>query len=190
VIKPPELYSIDQGSGTAWDQVTIHGKFFGTIKGKIYLEYEEGGYPVRKNCRVLRWTTTDPTTGEGEIVFVVPPMLPEVCNVVVDPYGVLPETEEEDGFTVKAPEIVSVDPYVGSAGDQITISGNYFGSKKGKVYFGYVSNGKYTKKSCSVKSWSDGEIVFVVPKRPVGIYDVIVTNSVGSSTLPGALEIP
>ena len=45
----------------------------------------------------------DPATGESEIVFVVPRMLPEVCDVVVDPYSTLPETEEEDGFTVKAP---------------------------------------------------------------------------------------
>ena len=63
---------------------------------------------VRKNCKVLRWEM-DSASGDGEIVFVVPSMMPEVCDVVVDPYGALPETEEQDGFTVKAPEIVSVD---------------------------------------------------------------------------------
>jgi len=45
---------------------------------------KRSGNSVRKNCRVQSWTT-DPKTGDGEIVFVVPPMLPEVCDVVVDP---------------------------------------------------------------------------------------------------------
>jgi len=50
-----------------------------------------------------------------------------------------------------------------------------------------VKNGKYTKKSCSVSSWptdptkEEGEIVFTVPNLPVGAYDIIVTNVVGSA---------
>lgn len=32
------------------------------------------------------------------------------------------------------PETTSVDPVSGSARDEIIISGNYFGTKKGKVY--------------------------------------------------------
>jgi hypothetical protein len=114
---------------------------------------------------------------------------------VVDPYGVSPETEEVDGFTVKAPEIVPFSPYAGSyagsAGDQITIHGHFFGTKKGRVYLGYVVNGKPTKKSCAVVSWTvvdpatgEGEIVFLLPKGlSAGVYDLIITNSVGSDTL-------
>jgi uncharacterized beta-barrel protein YwiB (DUF1934 family) len=174
-MKAPEIYSVHQTGGSAYDEVTIQGKFFGTKKGKVYLEYEEGGSPIRKSCKVSSWTNS-------EIVFVVPKMLPEVCDVVVDPYSAIPEIEEEDGFTVKAPEIISVEPASGSVGDQITISGNYFGSKKPKVYLGYVSSkGKPSKKSCSVVNWGDDEIVFIVPKLPVGAYDVIVTNVVGSA---------
>ena len=82
-------------------------------------------------------------------------------------------------------------------GDPITISGKYFGSKKGKVYLGYVNvkNGKYTEKNCSVSSWptdptkEEGEIVFVVPNLPIGSYDVIVTNSVSSTKLSGGFVI-
>jgi len=116
-------------------------------------------------------------------------MLPEVCDVVVDPYSAIPETEEEHGFEVKAPEIESVNPNSGSVGTQITISGNFFGSKKPKVYLGYLSKGKLIKKSCSIISSGDDEIVFTVPTLPVGSYDVIVTNSVGSDTLPGGFII-
>jgi hypothetical protein len=186
--KAAEIDSIEQGEGSAYDQVTIKGKYFGTKKGAVYLEYGEGENLVRKACKVLSWTM-DPTTGDSEIVFVVPKMLPEVCDVVVDPYGAIPETEKEDAFTVKVPEIVPVGLGSGSVGEQITIPGNFFGSKKPKVYLGYMSNGKPVKKSCSVVSWSDEEIIFTVPKLPVGTYDVIVTNSVSSVTLDGGFII-
>jgi len=189
VVKAPEIYSIEQGEGTANDQVTIKGKYFGTKKGTVYLEYGEGESSVKKSCKVSSWSMYDLETGDSKIVFVVPTMLPEVCNVVVDPPGMLPETEEKDGFEVKAPEIEKIEPSSGSTDDQITISGNYFGSKKGKVYLGYLSNGKPVKKSCSVVSGSDDEIIFTVPKLPVGTYDVIVTNSVSSGTLPGGFII-
>jgi len=187
-VKAAEIHSVEQGEGFAYDQVTIVGRFFGMKKGKVYLEYEEDGNTIRKGCKVSSWVM-DPVSGDSEILFVVPVMLPEVCDVVVDPYGLLPETEEEDGFEAKAPENVSVDPGSGSVGDQITVSGNFFSIKKEKVYLGYVSRGKPAKKSCSVLTWGDGEIVFTVPNLPDGVYDVIITNSAGSDTLVGALKI-
>ncbi|MGB9629584.1 MAG: IPT/TIG domain-containing protein, partial [Thermodesulfobacteriota bacterium] len=180
-VKEAEIYSIEPNEGTTNDQITIKGRFFGTKKGAVFLEYEELGSFVRKSCKVLKWWM-DPISGESEILFVVPKMSPKVCDVVVDPNAILPEEEEEEAFEVKAPEIISIDPESGVVGEEITISGNYFGLSKPKVYLGYFSNEKYVKKSCSVSRWNDDEIVFVVPPLPVGTYDVIVTNSVGSKT--------
>jgi hypothetical protein len=196
LVKPPEIHSLDQGDGTAWDQITVQGRFFGTKKGKVYLEYEEDGTPVRKNCKVLRWAM-EPTSGDGEIVFVVPAMMPEVCNVVVDPYGTLPETDEQDGFTVMAPEIVSIEPNAGSSGSEITIHGYFFGTKKPKVYLGYNMSEKPKKKSCPVVSWTvvdpstgESDIVCKVPKGlSEGTYNVMVSNSVGSDTEPDIFTI-
>jgi hypothetical protein len=188
VVRSPEIYSVHQTEGSAYDQVTIKGKFFGTKKGAVYLEYGEGENLIRKSCKVSSWTM-DPTTGDSEIVFVVPTMLPEVCDVVVDPYGVIPEVEGEDRFEVMAPKIGPIEPVSASVGSQVSISGNFFGSKKPKVYLGYMSNGKPTKKSCSIISWGDDEIIFIVPNLPVGSYDVIVTNSVGSDTVVGGFQI-
>jgi hypothetical protein len=74
VVRAAEIYLIEQGSGSAYDQVTIKGKFFGTKKGAVYLEYGEGENLTRKGCKVNSWTM-DPTTGNSEIVFVVPTML-------------------------------------------------------------------------------------------------------------------
>jgi len=195
VVRPPEIYSIDQGAGTAWEQIAVRGKFFGTVKGKIYLEHDGAEGPERKNCKVSRWTM-DSTTGEGEIVFVVPRMLPKVYDVVVDLYGVLPETEEAGGFTVTPPEILSIQPSDGTAGDGITVRGNFFGLKTkngivyGKVHLMYSVNGNLIKKKCPVVSWTtdfatdEGEIVFVVPPGLApGVYDLLVTNGVGTDAV-------
>jgi hypothetical protein len=124
----------------------------------------------------------------------VPKILPAVCDIVVDPYGLLPETEQGDGFTVKVPEIISVNPGHGSSGNQVTITGKYLGTKPGKVYMGYEANGKYTKKSCTViwptEQVEVGEIVFVVPTGlSAGLYDLIITNSVGSYTMDEGFQI-
>jgi hypothetical protein len=187
-VKAAEIQSIEEGEGTAYDEITIGGRYFGTKKGKVYLEYDKDGKIVRKSCKVKSWTM-DPTTGDSEAVFVVPKILPAVCNVVLDPYSKIEEVEEDNGFTVEAPEILSVEPISGSVAEQITITGNYFGSKKGKVYLGYVYKDKPKKKSCSIVSWADDEIVFKVPKLAAGSYNVIVTNSVGSDTFVGGFNI-
>jgi hypothetical protein len=68
------------------------------------------------------------------------------------------------------------------------LSGNYFGSKKGKVYLVNPSSGK--KKNCKVTSWTmnptDGTSVikFIVPKVDAGNYWLYVSNKVGAN-LPG-----
>jgi hypothetical protein len=88
----------------------------------------------------------------------------------------------EGGFTVKGPEIDSVEPASGSAGDQITIHGFFFGAKKGKVTLG--------EKRCKVLSWTmdsetgESEIQFVVPKGlGSGTKELKVSNGVGSDVV-------
>jgi uncharacterized protein (TIGR03437 family) len=62
-VKAPGIDSVEPTSGSAGDQITINGFFFGTKKGKVTL----GG----KRCKVVTWEM-DPTTGESGIQFVVP----------------------------------------------------------------------------------------------------------------------
>jgi len=74
---------VNPNGGKAGDQITIHGKFFGMKKGKVYLGYLVNGKPIKKNCSVVSWTV-DPATEEGDIVFVVPPGLaPGVYDLIV-----------------------------------------------------------------------------------------------------------
>jgi hypothetical protein len=93
-----------------------------------------------------------------------------------------------NGFTVKAPEIDSVDPTTGSAGDKITIRGRFFGANKPKVSLG--------NKSSKVVTWemnpTTGEsgVQFVVPKgfNP-GTYELkVTTTGVGSDTTSFTVE--
>jgi len=88
-----------------------------------------------------------------------------------------------DAFAVKSPEI-SLDSYQGAAGTPITLTGNFFGTKKGKVYLEDISAGK--KKNCKVTSWGMESITFEIPKTsksfPAKDYLLKVTNKVGEAT--------
>ncbi len=93
----------------------------------------------------------------------------------------------ENGFTVKPPEIDSVEPTQGIVNDEITLKGLFFGTKKGKITLG--------GKNCRVKTWTmdptsgGSEVVFVVPKGlSAGTHDLKIINGVGSETTAFAVE--
>jgi len=171
----PEL---SHAEGTINTQVAITGSDFGVKKGKALI----GG----TSTKIITWTPSS-------ITFEVKKPLPLGSHPVVlalkEPKGVAP-IAIPGAFTMMAPEIVSVDPS-GTPGEGKTLSGNYFGTKKGKVYLEYQSTGQ--KKNCKVTSWSMNqtsgvsEIKFVVPK-PKGYvpgvsttYNLKVTNKVGTA---------
>ncbi len=66
---------IDSGSadqhGAPGAEITLEGRFFSTKKGKVYIEYEQGGATKKKNCSVRYWYM-DPVSGVSELRFVVP----------------------------------------------------------------------------------------------------------------------
>lgn len=183
--EPPRLFRVGPDHGVVGTQVTVNGMFFGN-KGSLYLEYVGSKGPMKKKCKTLSWTT-NPDTGDSEIVFVVPLITAGSAHVVVAPSAPVSEARQDNGFTMMAPQITSVNPSRGSVGQSIEIRGHYFGTKKGKVYLGgYEVKGKPAQKSCAVTSWvvdPSGEdvITFIVPAGvALDTYDLIVTNSVGS----------
>ncbi|MEE1306001.1 MAG: alpha-amylase family glycosyl hydrolase [Agathobacter sp.] len=70
--------------------------------------------------------------------------------------------------------IGNVDPGMGIAGNEITITGRGFGNATGSVSFG--------KTQASVLNWSDSRITVKVPSVAAGEYAVKVTNASGSSS--------
>jgi hypothetical protein len=169
--------AIYPSEGTYGTEVAITGAGFGSKKGKVLIGTTA--------LTILEWTNESIRCRLAKV------LAPGVYDVTIQPSGPkgTPPIIEKEAFVVKAPEIYSIDQTEGSAYDQVTIKGRFFGAKKGKVYLGYVSRGMPAKKSCSVLTWGDDEIVFTVPNLPNGVYDVIITNSVNSDTLVGALKI-
>ena len=158
---PPSL-SVNEG--TIGTQITITGSDFGTKKGKVLI----GGVATR--IAKEAWT---PTSITGVIKKPLPPGIAyDVVLQLKEPKGVDPITLP-GAFTMMAPEIGTVDPNTGAEGTEVEISGNFFSTKKGKVYLG--------EKKCKVSSWGMDSITFVVPKGLVSgsTYPLKVINKVG-----------
>lgn len=169
--------SID--TGTIGTQISIAGSGFGDRKGKIFV----GDAPTK----IVTWS-------DSSVVFEIrKPLIPGPYGVTVQPrlqkfYAAMGEGEV---FTMKAPEYVSVSADFGLPEDQIEVRGNYFGSRKGKIYLEDPMSG-LTKK-CQVVSWSmdtttgESSVIFVVPRIKGYVpgvstpYTLKVTNLVGTA---------
>ncbi|MGZ6231343.1 MAG: IPT/TIG domain-containing protein [Syntrophales bacterium] len=172
VVPPPP----DPPEGTIGTEITINGSSFGTKKGKALI-----GSVAAK---VLTWA-------DGTITCMVTkvPLPAGVYAVTISPqpYKTHPRLILNPGFAVKNPEIVLVSPGNGVPDTEVTITGSFVSTKKGKVYLEYLDKGQTKKKSCKVTYWymnpTDGasEIRFIVPKLNSGDYTLKVTNKVGTA---------
>jgi len=161
--------------GTYGTEITITGSDFGAKKGKVLL--------ATKPLKILDWS-------DGLIRCLLSKALqPGIYDVMIRPNGKMSSPIGiPNGFTVMAPEIDSVDPTGGSAGDTIRIEGSFFGTKKPKVGLG--------NKNCKVVTWGmnpttgESAIQFVVPKGlSPGTYELKVTTAgVGSDTVNFTVE--
>ena len=154
--------------GTIGTVLTINGSGFRTKKGKVLI----GGMAAK----ITSWSDTAIT---AVIRKALSPGVYDLVLQLKEPKGTAPITLS-GAFTIMAPDISSVVPNSGGEGAVITISGNYFGSKKGKVYVG--------DQKCKVTSWTmdpvtgESTIVFVVHKKiGAGTYLLEVENKVGRS---------
>jgi hypothetical protein len=72
VFKKPEIDSLSVNHGVTKASVDIYGKFFGTKRPRIYLEYtNKNGHARARRCRVTSWAM-DSNTGVSRINFRVP----------------------------------------------------------------------------------------------------------------------
>ena len=168
----PEL-SVNEG--TLGSAIILTGLGFGTKKGKVLI-----GSAATK---IITW---GPSSIACEIKKPLAAGTYPIAVIRKEPKGISP-IPLPDAFTVMAPDIVSVDFSSGVSGDKRVLSGNYFGSKKGKVSLEDMRTGK--KKNCKVTSWpmdaNTGEITFVIPKGLVaGPYLLKVTNKTGTASAP------
>jgi len=160
---------------TIGTQFSITGSYLGTKKGKVLI-----GTAAAK---ILSWNETSITCSANKV-----PLPSGPCDVIIklQPYKSVSPFILPGALTVMNPEL---DPFSighGSPGDEITITGKFFGTKKGKVYLEDPSTAQ--KKSCKVTSWSmnlatsESTLSFVVPKGLVaGIHPLKVTNKIGTA---------
>jgi YVTN family beta-propeller protein len=158
--------AIIPGEGTIGTEMTVPGSGFGSTKGKVLA----GNVSVK----ILTWTDTS-----IRCLFSKSPPL-DTYDVTIQPKGASPIVIE-NGFTVRAPEIDFTEPTGGSIGEEITVSGFFFGTKKGKVLLG--------GKTCKVLRWTmdpttgESEIQVLIPKGLApGPRELQVTNAVGADT--------
>ena len=168
------LISVTQG--TTGTRTVVTGSGFGSKKGKVLIE--------NTGVKVIGWTDTGITCLVNKV-----PSSASAYDVTIKPkpYKTAPPVVRPSAFIVRSPEIASVAPDHGPPKTEITVSGNFFSTKKGKVYVEYLDNGQVKKKNCAVKSWTmddttgASEIKFLVPKIPYsGPCTLKVTNKIGT----------
>jgi hypothetical protein len=167
--------------GTLGTNITLDGSGFGAKKGKVLI----GG--VSTKIAKDGWKSDSITC----TVTKVPPV--GTHEVTIKPYKA-DDIIISNAFTVKAPEIDSLNSYIGTGGiTPIIITGRFFSTKKGKVYLEYEKDNKPMKKNCKVTSWGMDSISFIVPKTsksfPAGTYPLKVMNKVGIAEAPSNFTI-
>jgi hypothetical protein len=175
VFLPPE--------GTIGTEVTINGSNFGPKTGKVLM----GGFVTK----IVSWNDTS-------IKCIVKKLLSTGrFHVTIQPQPYRSTSPEliTSAFTIKNPEMDPLSTDHGAPGDDITISGRFFSTRKGKVYIEYEENGQIRKKSCTVKSWAmdastgASEIRIQVPMiKYSGPCVLIIANKVGAVEKPFTID--
>lgn len=76
IVNRPELDTLAVNSGKPEEEILVTRRFFGSKKGKIYLEYtDSSGKTRRKSCKVTSWNMV-PATGACELRFREIPLPP------------------------------------------------------------------------------------------------------------------
>jgi subtilisin family serine protease len=161
----PVLDSLDISSGPVGAEVAIGGSAFGASQGTSYVSF--GGVQA---ASYTSWS-------DSQVVCLVPAGASGTLQVTVTTPG---GTSNGAEFTVtvlpQPPHIDGIDPTSGNVGSEVTLGGSDFGLTQGTSYvsFGGVQAASYT-------SWSDSQVVCLVPAGASGTLQVTVTTPGGTS---------
>jgi len=164
------MVELETYPGTYGTQITFAGPGFGSKKGKVLIE--------GLKQKVGSWSDTSIAVIVNKYKDLVTDTPYDVSIQPKEPKGAPPINP--GGFTLKKPEIEPISTASGSSGDEITINGMWFGTKKGTVYVG--------DQKCKVTSWTMNPatgvstLTFVVHKKiGAGTYGLEVANKIGRS---------
>jgi hypothetical protein len=171
--------------GTVGTQFTITGSGYGDRKGRVLVG--------RAAASVVRWSDTS-------IVCAVSgrPLRAGPADLVIAPKS-RKSIRLDDALVVKAPQVDDLAGRVGSSGEEISVSGTYFGTRKGTLTLETSIGGRTRRTTCRVKAWSmvpatgASACRFLVPKVSrrfaAGDYTIRIRNVVGTSTAPSTLTV-
>ena len=177
------VFASEPVQGTISTEVDISNLSLGEKKPKVLIG--------ETKCKVLTFTSTSVSCLLKKIKSTMGPGTYDVTIIQkgkgIEPI-VLPNV-----FSIMAPEIDTIEPNVGEANQEITITGQFFGTKKLKVY---MDDG-IKKKKCKVtfltmdSTTGESELRIRVPKKGLvaGPCDVTVTNKVGEDTRVGGFTM-
>ena len=158
----PIVTGLAPASGPGGTQVQINGTGFGATQGSSTVRFNTISDVA---ASVVSWSDT-------QIVAVVP------LSTLTGPVRVIEggiNSNMSIYFNVPAPKITSFSPTIGGVGNPITITGTGFQSVQGSnSYVGFSGGGG----TATIKSWSDTQIVAVVPPgTTTGFLDVTVNTT-------------
>jgi len=173
---PPEP-SIREG--TIGTRITITGSGFGARKGKVLI----GG--VAAKIAKDGWSDSVIHCIVNKIL---PPGGSNDVTVMIQPYKTAPSVTIPDAFIMEAPEPDPLSSDHGLPGTELSITGKFFSTKKGKVYLVHPQTG--AKRTCKVTYWymnpTDGtsELTFVIPKGIAAgtSYSLQIVGKIGTAT--------
>ena len=174
--------------GTIGTRFTITGSEFGIKKPKVYVEYEKRPGVIKKmNAKVEIWSETS-------ITCLWTKQLPSgTYNLLVQPTIKGASPIAEGTFTIMnpiidkvTPDIVGVYPDTIPSGETITMTGQFFGSKKPVVYLKDLDTSK--RKRCRLLSSTmdpatgASSLNFIVPGKTLNIDEIVLQTQVGESS--------
>lgn len=178
----PAICNANPAFGKPGDRFDILGKNFTSSQGTVHM----GQFTATVGGS---WTATEV---KGAIV---PNLLPGTIPVQVEVGGVRSNSVDyQVSATQLIPSITNISPDNGDVGQYITISGEHFGLKIGKVFFKEASSNNQVladtnfPQACGTTWWSDRQITVKVPdviaNTPAlarGAYRVYVETDAGPS---------
>jgi RHS repeat-associated protein len=156
----PRVTSLAPATGRGGTQVQINGTGFGATQGSSTVSFNALG---NINASVVSWSDTQ--------IMAIAPTAAISGAVYVSEGGIT--SNRTVFFNVPAPTITGISPAIGGAGNQVTITGTGFQTLQGgNSYVTFSSGG-----SATIKSWTDTQIVAVVPTATTtGFLDVAVNS--------------
>jgi RHS repeat-associated protein len=158
----PIITGLVPASGPAGTQVQVNGTGFGATQGSSTVRFSTIFDVV---ASIVSWSDTQ--------ILAVAPLSTLSGPVYVSESGTTSNTSVY--FNVPAPRITSISPIIGGAGNPITITGTGFQAVRGSSSYVTLSGAGSLN---SVNSWSDTQIVIVVPTgTTTGFLDVAVNTT-------------